>query len=86
MSKMLSYGGINFEAHWGPDIHSSEFEKAFHDVYPKGEAAADHVARRAEVTPSTADILPSPLSFNLKKRYVYRSRYVLACLIGHTSM
>ena len=84
MTKMLTYGGIDFEAHWGPDIHSSNFEKAFHDVYPEGEAAADHVARSNDQD-STGTSQSQRLK-RLDKRYIFRSRYVLACLMGHTDM
>ena len=71
-STMLAYGNIDFEIHKGPDIWASDFEELYASVYPQN--AAKEAMNRKESQP------------HLAKRYVYRYRYVLACLIGHLEM
>lgn len=67
---MLHYGGIDFEPHHGPDVWSKEYVELYSKVYPNGDA---------EATPPGHNRLA-------KRKYVFRWRYILACLLGHTEM
>lgn len=84
---MLQYGGIDFTAHWGPDIKSESFNQTYRNAF-SSSISDEHDGESKRTLPMDASLTANDhlAARHHRRRYRIRPKYALACLLGHLSM